>query len=95
MQVVVEIGPDAVLGPLVASAWSESADGVGVPVVLSSLRKDSQGDDGFVEAVAGAYEAGLAVSFAGLFAGETRRRISLPSYPFQRRRHWIEAKSAF
>jgi acyl transferase domain-containing protein len=44
-----------------------------------------------VKAVAGAYEAGLGISFAGLFAGETRRRISLPSYPFQRRRHWIEA----
>ena len=94
VQVVVEIGPDAVLGPLVAPAWSDSADGAGVPVVLSSLRKDSQGDDGFVAAVAGAYEAGLAVSFAGLFAGEARCRISLPGYPFQRRRHWIETRSA-
>ena len=90
VQVVVEIGPDAVLGPMVA----ESEEGAGMPVVLSSLRRGSQGDDGFVAAVAGAYEAGLAVSFAGLFAGETRCRISLPSYPFQRRRHWIEARSA-
>ena len=89
VQVVVEIGPDTVLGPTVASAWPESADGDGVPVVLSS-----QGDDGFVGAVAGAYEAGLTISFAGLFAGETRRRISLPSYPFQRRRHWIEMRPA-
>ena len=87
VQVVVEIGPDAVWGPKVASAWPESADGDGVPVVLSS-----QGDDGFVGAVAGAYEAGLAVSFAGLFAGEARRRVSLPGYPFQRRRHWIEVR---
>ena len=94
VQVVVEIGPDAVLGPLVASAWPASTDGAGMPVVLSSLRRGSQGDDGFVAAVAGAYEAGLAVSFAGLFAGEARCRISLPSYPFQRRRHWIEARSA-
>ena len=90
VQVVVEIGPDAVLGPMVASAWN----GTGVPAMLSSLRRDSQGDDSFVAAVAAAYEAGLAVSFAGLFAGETRSRISLPSYPFQRRRHWIEARPA-
>lgn len=88
VQVAVEIGPRAVLGPTVASAWPGSA---GSPVVLSSLRRDSPGNDGFVSAVAGAYEAGLAVSFAGLFAGEARRRVSLPSYPFQRRRHWIEA----
>ena len=93
VQVVVEIGPDAVLGPMVASAWPESADGAGMPVVLSSLGA-LQDDDGFMEAVAGAYEAGLTVSFAGLFAGETRSRISLPSYPFQRRRHWIEARPA-
>lgn len=50
------------------------------------------GDCGFVRAVAGAYEAGLTVSFAGLFAGETRRRVSLPGYPFQRRRRRIEKR---
>ena len=43
--------------------------------------------------VAGAYEAGLAVAFAGLFAGETRRRVSLPGYPFQLRRYWIEKQN--
>ncbi|MXZ34914.1 MAG: acyltransferase domain-containing protein, partial [Acidobacteria bacterium] len=90
VQVVVEIGPAAVLGPRVASIWPESAGGTGVPVVLSSLKRDWQGGDDFVEAVAGAYRAGLGVSLAGLFAGETRRRISLPGYPFQRRRHWID-----
>ena len=50
------------------------------------------GDATIAEAVAGAYVAGLSVSFAGLFAGESRRRISLPSYPFQRRRHWIDTR---
>ena len=103
VQTIVEIGPDALLGPMVAPAWPESGegpeaegnasrtsgDGAGAPVVLTSLR-NSQNDDGFAAAVAGAYEAGLAVSFAGLFAGESRRRVSLPGYPFQRRSHWIE-----
>jgi acyl transferase domain-containing protein len=45
-----------------------------------------------VEGIAGAYEAGLEISFAGLFAGEARCRISLPAYPFQRRHHWIETR---
>ena len=43
----------------------------------------------FAAAVAGAYEAGLEINFEGLFAGETRRRIALPGYPFERRRYWI------
>ena len=94
--VIVEIGPDAVLAPTVARVWPGLAGNGPRPIVLSSLGWPPAEQDavagsgvGFVEAVAGAYEAGLTVSFAGLFAGETRRRIALPDYPFERRRHWI------
>ena len=79
---VVEIGP---------RTTPESTGDGWTPVVLSSLREPSDDraanseDGAFAEAVAEAYAAGLPVSFAGLFAGETRRRISLPGYPFQRR----------
>ena len=97
VEVVVEVGSDAALGLKVLTAWPEpagyggtSADGVGTPLVLSSLTQSSEIGCGFVEAVAGAYEAGLILDFAGLFAGEERRRISLPGYPFQRRRFWFD-----
>ena len=94
---VVEIGPGAVLGSQVSLQWPDSSGGeeaAAPPLVLASLMRPSDEDSeesstGFVEAVAGAYEAGLALSFGGVFAGESRRRISLPSYPFQRRRHWV------
>ena len=48
-------------------------------------------DKGFADMVARAYEAGLDISLAGMFAGESRRRVEIPGYPFQRRRHWLEA----
>ena len=94
---VVELGPHAVLGPMTALCWPE-ASGVADPFVVSSLRRPSTGEDppasgsggGFVEAVAGAYQAGLPLDFHGLFAGEERRRIALPGYPFQRERYWVE-----
>ncbi|HEX2164586.1 MAG TPA: condensation domain-containing protein, partial [Thermoanaerobaculia bacterium] len=35
--------------------------------------------------------AGVAVDWDGYFAGETRRRVGLPTYPFERRRYWVEA----
>ena len=97
VDVVIEIGQDAVLAPLLAEAWPKSAENAAVPALLSSLRQSSGGEEAaaghadgdFAEAVAGAYEAGLGVSLAGLFAGETRRRISVPGYPFQRRRFWL------
>ena len=97
IDVVIEIGSDAELAPQLAEAWPKTGEYAAAPTVLSSLRRPSGGEDAaeisadadFVEAVAQAYEAGLGVSFAGLFAGETRRRISLPGYPFQRRRFWL------
>ena len=94
---VIEIGPDTALGKKLTAAWPDISGNATAPVVLSSLGRlpdcqatpDARPNGGFADAVAGAYEAGLAVSFAGLFAGETRRRVSLPDYPFERSRHWI------
>ena len=94
---VVEIGPHSVLGPMVGLAWPESGGGAGPPEVIPSLLRpgrhvtEVESEDAFVAAVARAYEIGLPVSFQGLAAGESRRRISLPSYPFRRERHWVEA----
>ncbi|SOU07152.1 non-ribosomal peptide synthetase/type I polyketide synthase [Xanthomonas arboricola] len=48
----------------------------------------------FLQAVAALWMAGVDVDWNGLHAGCTPRRVSLPSYPFQRSRHWIE-RSAF
>ncbi|MDE2889882.1 MAG: type I polyketide synthase [Gemmatimonadota bacterium] len=94
ISVIIAIGMDAVQYSDVRRAWPVAANGGGAPVVIDSLRipggENSEADDGgIVKAVADAYESGLAVRFEGLFAGEERRRIALPPYPFQRRRHWI------
>ncbi|MDE0628792.1 MAG: SDR family NAD(P)-dependent oxidoreductase, partial [Bryobacterales bacterium] len=81
---LLEIGPHAVLGPMAALAWSGSE----APTPISSQQRNGNGNRDFVGAVASAYEAGLDVAFEGLFAGERRRRISLPAYPFERERYW-------
>ena len=75
VSLVAEIGPHATPGPIELAAWPGAQEHT---------------DPSFPESVARAYQAGLPVSFAGLFAGETRRRIPLPGYPFERARHWIE-----
>ncbi|MYE53792.1 MAG: type I polyketide synthase, partial [Chloroflexi bacterium] len=91
VDVVVEVGPHDILGTMATLAWPDSA-----PTALASLRRpprDGSSPDpetSFIDAVAAAYEAGLDIGFDGLYAGEKRRRISLPSYPFQRERYWVE-----
>ncbi len=96
--IVVEVGPDMVLGPKVASAWPKpmkntktTANGSERPAVLYSMSRSAVNGYGFVEKVAQAYEAGLTLDFTGLFAGEEQRRISLPGYPFQRQRFWFQS----
>ncbi len=92
VDVVVAIGADTTTGRTIRDSWSDST---ATPVVISSQMRpsdnaeSSESDGGFARAVAEAYEARLDISFPGLFGGEGRRRIALPTYPFQRRRHWV------
>ncbi|MYB88616.1 MAG: type I polyketide synthase, partial [Proteobacteria bacterium] len=94
VDLVVEIGPGKILAPMLASAWPDSAPVAppGIPSLQapSTTAPEADPDAGFLQAVAKVYEAGLPVQFEGLFAGESRARISLPQYPFQRERHWME-----
>ena len=59
-------------------------------VAAGQPQKAQEQEAGSVQAVAADYEAGGDVAFRELFEGEVRSRISLPGYPFQRRRHWVE-----
>ena len=94
---VIELGPHAILGPLVSLNWPQGGGIADAPLVLQSILRpafdgsEPERADAFVNAVAMAYRAGLPVNFRGLFAGEERRKINVPGYPFQRRRFWAPA----
>ena len=94
---VIELGPRAILGPLVSLNWPQGAGVADTPLVLQSILRPSfdgsepERADAYVNAVASAYKACLPVEFRGLFAGEERRKINIPGYPFQRRRFWVPA----
>jgi acyl transferase domain-containing protein len=64
-------------------------------VVLPSLRhpRDQQDDNAFLLTTLGKlWLAGVPIDWAGFTAHERRRRLPLPTYPFERRRYWIEPK---
>ena len=73
VDLVVEIGPHAVLGPMATFAWPE--DAAEAPVVLASLRRPPRDaptpepETSFVDAVAEAYEAGLEIVVEGIIRG--------------------------
>ena len=90
---LLEVGPGQALG-----AWalqhpeSRAAEG---RVVLASLRHsyDRQSDLAFLLNTLGRlWLARVAVDWPEFHEGAARRRVPLPTYPFERRRYWVEPR---
>ncbi|TWF93872.1 type I polyketide synthase [Saccharopolyspora dendranthemae] len=75
--------------PVLTSPVEQTLESAGVEgVVLGSLRHGSGGWDQLLSSVAQAHVCGVRVDWAALFAGTDARRVSLPTYAFQRQRYW-------
>ncbi len=89
-RIFVEVGP----GRALATLARRSPQGLG-RVILSSLRhpQEKQSDVAFLlTAIGRMWLAGLNLDWHKLYEGERRRRLRLPTYPFQRRRYWLRVK---
>ncbi len=82
--VLMEIGPQPVLTGAAVQVWPEH---LSAPRAIVSLRKGVGDRRQIADALAAAYVGGLRPDFAALH-GQPRRRVELPTYPFQRRRFW-------
>ncbi|MFT3864034.1 MAG: type I polyketide synthase [Solirubrobacterales bacterium] len=81
--VFLELGPDPVLCALAAGCLDDD------PVLIPTMREARGEAETVLEALAAAHCAGIGVDWAALVPGA--RRVPLPTYPFQRRRYWLEA----
>ncbi len=87
----IEVSPHPVLG----IAVEETLEDMGVDErvgVLGSLRRGEGGAGRFLESLAEAWVAGVPVEWRGFFAGSGAQPVDLPTYAFQRERHWAEAE---
>jgi acyl transferase domain-containing protein/acyl carrier protein len=92
-RVYLEVGPGGTLGTLVKQ---HPAAGSGV-VTAAALRRGSEGRSDvevLFEAVARLWTVGAEVDWAGVSSHERRRRVRLPTYPFERVRCWIDPPKA-
>ncbi|MBP2327047.1 acyl transferase domain-containing protein/acyl carrier protein [Kibdelosporangium banguiense] len=60
-------------------------------VVIGSLRREDGGLKRLLTSVGEAYVQGVDVDWRPAFAGLQAQRVDLPTYAFQRRRHWLNA----
>jgi polyketide synthase 7 len=82
----IEISPH----PVLTSAIGDTADEAGVDDVaaVESFRRDDGGLDRFLASAGKAYARGVTVDWAAVLGGPAAA-VDLPTYPFQRRRHWL------
>jgi acyl transferase domain-containing protein/acyl carrier protein len=66
--------------------------GQGVPVLATMRRADSDTSDetALTKALARLWVAGVDPDWSTYWADESRHRLTLPEYPFQRTRYWVE-----
>lgn len=82
-QVIVEASPRPTLASMARDQLSAEA------VVLPSLRKGRDELETMLRSVAEAFVRGVPLEWSAV-DDEPRRSVPLPTYPFQRRRHWVE-----
>ncbi|SEG52627.1 amino acid adenylation domain-containing protein [Bryocella elongata] len=83
-----ECGPGEALTSLALHQRSSAAEMLAVPSLPSSSSNGRTRD--VRDAVVTLWNAGISVDPHRYYAAETRRRVSLPAYPFQRKLYWVD-----
>ncbi|HEU4508571.1 MAG TPA: SDR family NAD(P)-dependent oxidoreductase [Pyrinomonadaceae bacterium] len=90
-RVLLEMGPGHTLSRLI----KQQAGNDSRPVVAMMRRADEGASDEKVllRALGQLWVVGAAIDWARLHTGEQRRRVALPTYPFERQRYWIDRRT--
>ncbi|MET0707116.1 MAG: SDR family NAD(P)-dependent oxidoreductase, partial [Tardiphaga sp.] len=86
----IEVGPHAVLLPMAQACLQSIGKS---PTWIATLKRNTSDANSISEMLASLYLAGHTINWTAVHAGSKWRRIPLPTYPFQRKRHWIESNS--
>lgn len=85
----IEVGPGMMLTTLLSQFETEKQKITSIPTIRHP-RKKTDDVEFFLNAVSSLWSYGADNLFDSWYAGEKRKRIPLPTYPFERKRHWID-----
>jgi phthiocerol/phenolphthiocerol synthesis type-I polyketide synthase E len=91
--VLLEVGPGHTLGGLARQNNDPDAPR---PIISSGRGPQAQETDtaSLLNAVGALWLLGVEIDWRGFHGRQRRRRVSLPTYPFERKRHWVEPHAA-
>jgi amino acid adenylation domain-containing protein len=83
---LLEVGPGGVLNTLLRRQPGQASQRIGT-TIGNVVGRDARS---MLEAVARLWVKGVAIDWPALRLNEARRHVPLPTYPFERKRHWID-----
>jgi len=89
-RVLLEVGPGQTLSTLSKQHPNKTKD----HIVLSSIRHplEQKSDLAFIlDTIGQLWLSGVQISWQGFYSDESRCRVALPPYPFERKAYWISA----
>ena len=90
----IELGPHPVLALRPCEETIDDAlPNTEKATVLSTLRREEGGPRRFALSLAQAHANGVEVNWPTFFKGTGAKAVPLPTYPFQRKRYWLEAST--
>ncbi|MBB4895859.1 amino acid adenylation domain-containing protein [Streptomyces olivoverticillatus] len=89
----VEVGPAPTLLGMAKRFAPDPGAHAEAAAFLPSLRPGRPDSRVLLDSLGELYVRGFAVNWTGLAGGEDRRKVALPTYPFQRSRHWFRPSS--
>ncbi|MEV5176576.1 SDR family NAD(P)-dependent oxidoreductase, partial [Streptomyces flaveolus] len=93
-RLVLEVGPGQTLGSLALGVRPRGAEGPGACASLPG-GYDAQSEEHFIlRGLGRLWAAGVAPQWPATATAGVPARLSLPGYPFQGRRHWLEGEPA-
>ena len=90
----IEVGPGVSLTTLLSQFEKDNQQILSIPTIRHP-RKKVDDVEFFFEAISSLWSYGADNLFDNWYDGEKRKRIPLPTYPFERKRHWIDPITPF
>ncbi|MDH3600478.1 MAG: acyltransferase domain-containing protein [Candidatus Tectomicrobia bacterium] len=91
--ILLEVGPGTTLRTL-AQQYPAREAGQAVLASLPHVNDSRPAMRVMLQTLGQLWSRGAAVDWDGFYAAEQRRRVALPTYPFERQRFWIDAQPA-
>ncbi|MEZ4740699.1 MAG: hypothetical protein R2818_15395 [Flavobacteriales bacterium] len=88
-RVMLEVGPRITATTLARQQSSDTKKQIAVPSLGDSASNGNELTQ-LLKAVGGLWQSGVLIDWKKFYEQEERRRISMPTYAFERVRHWVD-----